>query len=123
MTGGAAGAVVLIATEVNGSAEAEIALTDTNPVRAAAMTKAASYVAVGASGSWTVSLAATQDGAAAAGVPVIWTAGMECALSSSSAVTDATRSGGGDGERGADECGIGDGDGMRVGERRARAGR
>jgi hypothetical protein len=90
VTGGGAGAVVLVASEVNGSAEAQIALTDTNPVRTAAIGTPAIYVAVGVSGSWTVSLGAMQDGAAVAGAPVAWTAGNGVSLSSRSTVTDAT---------------------------------
>jgi hypothetical protein len=90
VAGGAAGAVAVIATELSGSAEAEITLQDRNPVRSAGIMTGTSYVAAGTSGSWTVLLAATQDGLPVAGAPVIWTAGSGVSLSSSSTVTDAT---------------------------------
>ena len=90
--GGGAGAVVLSASEVSGGAGVQITLTDANPVRAATIGNAGSYVAAGASGTWTISLSATQDGVAAAGVPVAWTAGSGVTLSSSGTTTDGTGS-------------------------------
>ncbi len=92
VTGGAVGTVVLSATEVNGSAMAQVMLTDTNPVRTATIANGASYVAAGSGSTWTVSLGATQDGVAAVGVPVVWTAGAGVLLSGGSTVTDATGS-------------------------------
>jgi hypothetical protein len=89
LTGGAAGAVVLTAIEVNGSAAVQVTLQDVNPVRAATMANNAGYVAAGASATWTVVLNATQDGAAVAGAPVVWTAGSGISLSGGTGVTDA----------------------------------
>jgi hypothetical protein len=60
-----------------------------NPVRAVTMANAASYVAAGATEQWTLSLDATQDGGAAAGVPVVWTAGSGVSLSAGSTTTRA----------------------------------
>ncbi|HEY4011684.1 MAG TPA: hypothetical protein VGM11_16135, partial [Acidobacteriaceae bacterium] len=90
VTGGAAGPVVLSAIEMSGSAVAQVTLEDVNPVRVAAIANSASYLAAGASGTWTISLGATQDGAAAVGVPVVWTAGSGVSVSSNSTATDAT---------------------------------
>jgi hypothetical protein len=88
VTGGGAGPVVLSAGEVSGSAGVEVTLTDANPLRAALIANAASYLAAGASATWTISLGATQDGLAAAGVPVVWTASSGVTLSSGTTVTD-----------------------------------
>jgi hypothetical protein len=93
LTGGAAGPVVLGASEVSGSASVQITLTDVNPVRAAAITNTASYLAAGASATWTISLSATQDALAAAGVAVVWTAGPGVTLSSGMTTTDGTGAG------------------------------
>ena len=93
VSGGAAGPVVLSASEVSGSAGVQISLTDANPVRVATITNGASYLAAGASATWTISLSATQDGLAAAGVPVVWTAGPGVTLSSRTTTTDGTGSG------------------------------
>jgi hypothetical protein len=93
VTGGAAGPVVLGASEVSGSASVQISFTDVNPVRVATIASGASYLAAGASGTWTISLRAMQDGLAAAGVPVVWTAGSGVTLSSGTTTTDGTGSG------------------------------
>jgi hypothetical protein len=90
--GGAAGPVVLSASEVSGSAGVQITLTDTNPVRAVTIANAPSYLAAGASAAWTISLGAAQDSVAAAGVPVAWTAGSGVTLSSNTTTTDPTGS-------------------------------
>lgn len=87
VTGSAAGQVVLSAAEVSGSAARQVTLMDANPVRVVAVTTAASYVAAGASGAWTVSLSATQDGSPVAGVPVEWTPGGGVSLSGASSAT------------------------------------
>jgi hypothetical protein len=83
---------VLSATEVNGGASAQITVSDVNPVRAASILNAASYLAAGASAAWAISLSATQDALGAAGVPVVWTAGSALALSSGTTMTDAAGS-------------------------------
>jgi hypothetical protein len=87
--GGAAGQVVLSAIEVSGSAGVVVRVTDVDPVRAVTMANAANYVAAGASGAWTLSLNATQDGGGAAGVAVVWSAGSGVTLSSGSTTTGA----------------------------------
>ncbi len=92
VSGGAAGPVVLSASEVSGSAAVQITLTDVNPVRAVSIANGANYVAAGASSTWTISLSATQDTLAAAGVPVVWTAGSGVTLSSGMTATDGTGS-------------------------------
>jgi hypothetical protein len=89
VTGGSAGQVVLSAAEVNGSAVKQVTVMDTNPVRVVTMASAASYVAAGASGTWTLSLSAMQDGAAAASVPVVWMASGGVSLSGASTATGA----------------------------------
>jgi hypothetical protein len=90
VTGGAAGQVVLSAVEASGGAGVQVTVTDVNPVRVVTMGNASSYVAAGASLSWSLGVSATQDGVAAAGVPVVWTAGAGVSLSSASTTTDAT---------------------------------
>ena len=92
VTGGAVGPVVLNASEVSGSAGVLITVVDANPVRAVSIGNAASYLAAGASATWTISLAATQDALAAAGVPVVWTASSGVMLSSRTTTTDGTGS-------------------------------
>ena len=87
--GSAVGKVVLSASEVIGGAGVEVMVRDVNPVRAVTMTNAASYVAAGASEAWTISLNATQDGGAAAGAPVVWSAGSGVSLSGGATTTDA----------------------------------
>jgi hypothetical protein len=81
VVGGAAGQVVLSAVEVDGGA-------------AVTMTNAAIYIAAGASGTWPLEVNATQDGAVAAGVPVMWTASRGVSLSSGSTTTGADGSAG-----------------------------
>lgn len=90
VTGAAAGPVVLSASEVSGSAGVQITVMDSNPVRMAMIANAPSYLAAGASGMWTISLVATQDGLAAAGVPVVWTASSGLTLSSTTTTTNTT---------------------------------
>ena len=92
VTGGAAGPVVLSSSEVSGSAGVQITLTDKDPVRAVSIANTASYLAAGASATWTISLGATQDALAAAGVPVIWTAAPGVTLSSGTTTTDGSGS-------------------------------
>jgi hypothetical protein len=74
VTGGAPGEVVLSAIDVSGGVSVEAEVMDTNPVRAVAIAPTTSYVAAGATAAWSVSLTATQDGAAAGGAPIVWTA-------------------------------------------------
>jgi hypothetical protein len=90
VTGEAAGLVLLSANEVSGSAGVQITVMDSNPVRMATIANVPSYLAAGASGTWTISLVATQDGLAAAGVPVTWTASSGVMLSSTTTTTNAT---------------------------------
>jgi hypothetical protein len=92
VTGGAAGPVVLRATEVSGGAGTQITVMDADPVRTASIANAPSYLAASASGAWVISLSATQDALAAAGVPVVWTATSGVTLSSSTTITDTTGS-------------------------------
>ena len=92
VTGGGAGLVVLSASEVSGSAGAQITLTDVNPVRAVSIANAPSYLAAGASATWTISLNAVQDAVPAAGVPVVWMAGSGVTLSSGTTTTDGSGS-------------------------------
>ena len=92
VSGGAAGPVVLSASEMSESAGVQIALTDVNPVRMVSIANAASYLAAGASATWTIALGATQDALAAAGLPVVWTAGSGVTLSSGTTTTDGTGS-------------------------------
>jgi hypothetical protein len=70
--GGAAGSVMVSGTETSGGASAKATIVDTNPVQVVTIAAATQYLAAGAGGSWSLSLAATQDGAAAAGIPVAW---------------------------------------------------
>ena len=58
--------------EVSGGASVQASMTDIDPVRAVTIGAAPQYLAAGASGSWSVVLAAMQDGVAAAGAPVTW---------------------------------------------------
>jgi hypothetical protein len=90
VSGGAAGAVTLTATEVSGGATVQVMIVDTDPVRALTIATAPGYVAAGASSAWRVSLTATQDGAAAAGVPVVWSAGSGLSFGTGDSMTDAT---------------------------------
>ncbi len=92
VAGGAAGPIVLSASEVNGSAGVQISLTDVNPVQVVSIANAASYLAAGASATWTISLSASQDGLAAARLPVVWTAASGVTLSSGTTTTDGSGS-------------------------------
>jgi len=92
VTGGAAGPVTLSASEVSGSAGMQITLTDVNPVRVATIGNADRYLAAGASATWTISLSASQDGLAAAGLPVVWTASSGVTLSSGTTTADGSGS-------------------------------
>jgi hypothetical protein len=90
VSGGAAGGVTLAATEVSGGATVQVTIADTDPVRGITITTAPGYVAAGTSSAWTVSLTATQDGAAAAGVPIVWSAGSGLSFGSGDTATDAS---------------------------------
>ncbi|HEY5213099.1 MAG TPA: IPT/TIG domain-containing protein [Acidobacteriaceae bacterium] len=68
----AAGGVTVKGTEMSGGASVQAAMVDADPVRTATINAVPQYLAAGASGSWSVALTATQDGAVAAGVPVAW---------------------------------------------------
>lgn len=81
VTGAGAGPVLLSATDVNGGAGVQVTVMDTDPVRVVSIASAPIYVAAGASATWTISLAATQDGTAAVGVPVVWTASSGLSVS------------------------------------------
>jgi hypothetical protein len=70
--GVSAGSVTLMATEASGGASVQATIIDTDPVRSVTISPAAQYLAAGASGSWSVALTATQDGAPAAAVAVAW---------------------------------------------------
>ena len=72
LMGVAAGSVTVSGTEMSGGASVRATITDVNPVRVVTIGAAAQYLAAGAAGSWTLSLTATQDGAAAVGIPVAW---------------------------------------------------
>jgi hypothetical protein len=72
LMGVAAGSVTVSGTEMSGGASVKATIADANPLQVVTIGAAAQYLAAGAAGSWTVSLTATQDGAAAAGVPVAW---------------------------------------------------
>ena len=71
--GATAGSVSLLATELSSGAQVQVILTDVDPVRSVSMGAASIYVAAGGNASWTVALQAFQDGAPAAGAPVLWT--------------------------------------------------
>lgn len=72
LMGLAAGSVTVSGTEMSGGASVKATIADANPVQVVTIGAAAQYLAAGASGSWTVSLTAAQDGAVAAGLPVAW---------------------------------------------------
>jgi hypothetical protein len=72
LMGVAAGSVTVSGTEMSGGASVKATIADANPVQVVTIGAAAQYLAAGAAGSWTVSLTATQDGAAALGIPVAW---------------------------------------------------
>ena len=56
----------------------EITLTDVNPVLSGVDRECIKLSGGRRVGAWTISLGATQDALAAAGVPVVWTAGFGC---------------------------------------------
>jgi hypothetical protein len=70
--GVAAGSVTVSGTETSGGASAKATMVDVDPVRVVTIGAAAQYLAAGAGGSWSLALSATQDGAAAAAIPVAW---------------------------------------------------
>jgi hypothetical protein len=72
LMGIAPGSVTVSGTEVSGGASVRVTIADANPVQTVTISAATQYLAAGAAGSWGVSLTATQDGAAAVGVPVAW---------------------------------------------------
>ena len=72
LMGIAAGSVTVSGTEMSGGASVKVTIADANPVRVVTIGAAAQYLAAGAAGSWSLSLTATQDGAAAAGIAVAW---------------------------------------------------
>jgi hypothetical protein len=74
LTGGAAGTVVVSATELSGGATVKVTLKDSDPVRSVSVAGGPTYLAAGAGAQWTLTLTATQDGALAVGTPVSWSA-------------------------------------------------
>jgi hypothetical protein len=70
-----AGSVTLQAMELSGGASVQSLIVDADPMRVVTIAAAPQYLAAGAAGSWSVSLTATQDGTAAAGVSVAWSTG------------------------------------------------
>lgn len=72
LMGVAAGAVTVTGTAVSSGSSVHATIADANPVQAVTIGAAAQYLAAGAAGNWSLGLTATQDGAAAAGVPVTW---------------------------------------------------
>jgi hypothetical protein len=90
LMGLAAGAVTVTGTAVSSGASVHTLIADANPVQTVAIGAAAQYLAAGAAGSWSLSLTAMQDGAAAVGVPVTWTtAAAGFALAPAAGVTAA----------------------------------
>jgi hypothetical protein len=90
LMGVAAGSVTVSGTEMSGGASVRATIADANPVQTVAISAVPQYLAAGASGSWSLSLTATQDGAAAASVPVAWsTPATSFTLTPSSGVTAA----------------------------------
>jgi hypothetical protein len=83
VVGVAAGSVTVSGTEMSGGNAAIAVIADADPVRLVAIGAAAQYLAAGGSQTYGLALTATQDGAAAVGVPVVWssTAGAGFALS------------------------------------------
>ncbi len=90
VSGTVVGAAVLAATEISGGATVSVTVQDTDPVRVVTAAAAAHYLAEGAAASWNVSVAATQDGVAAVGLPVSWSATGGLSLGMSQSATDAT---------------------------------
>jgi hypothetical protein len=90
VAGAAPGPVTLVATETTGGATLHVTLNDTDPVRALTIANPPSYLAAGASATWTLSLIATQDGAAAANVPLQWSATSGLTFGTGTMSTDGT---------------------------------
>jgi hypothetical protein len=74
LAGGAAGTVVVSATELSGGATVKVTLKDSDPVRTVSLAGGPAYLAAGAGAQWVLTLTATQDGALAPGAPVTWSA-------------------------------------------------
>ncbi len=72
LLGVAAGSVTVSGTEMSGGASVRATMADANPVQTVTIGAATQYLAAGAAGSWSLSLTAVQDGAAAPGVGVVW---------------------------------------------------
>ncbi len=72
LMGIAPGAVTVSGTEMSGGASARVTIADMNAAQTVTIGAVTQYLAAGAPGNWGVSLTATQDGAAAAGIPVVW---------------------------------------------------
>jgi hypothetical protein len=72
LMGVAAGSVTVSGTEMSGGASVKATIAEVNPVQTVAIGAASQYLAEGAAGSWSLSLTAVQDGAAAVGIPVAW---------------------------------------------------
>ncbi len=90
VSGLAVGSAVLTATETSGGATVSVTEQDTDPVRVVTAAASSHYVAAGEAVSWNVSVATTQDGLAAVGAPVSWSATGGLLLSASQSVTDTT---------------------------------
>lgn len=75
------------AVALGNAAAVQITLNDVDPVRSAALSNTAQYVAAGAGGSWGVQLNPLQDGLPAAGVPVTWTVSAGLSLASAPATS------------------------------------
>jgi hypothetical protein len=87
--GVSAGSVTISATEASGGASVQATIMDADPVRTVTISATTQYLAAGASGSYTVALTATQDGAPAAGTPVAWsTAAAALTLTPAAATTN-----------------------------------
>ncbi|MES2391881.1 MAG: IPT/TIG domain-containing protein, partial [Acidobacteriota bacterium] len=83
VTGGAAGSITLLATELSGGNFVQVTVVDSDPIRAAAIANPSAYLAAGASAAWKVPLLATMDGFTAPGVPVVWTTTSSLSLTPS----------------------------------------
>ena len=90
VTGISVGVVVLSATEVSGGAVVSVTLNDADPVRVVTAVGVSRYLAAGAAVGWSVPVLATQDGVAAAGAVVVWSATAGLALGSLQGVTNVT---------------------------------
>jgi hypothetical protein len=72
LMGIASGSVTVSGTETSGGASVKVTIADANPVQTVTIGAGTQYLAAGAAGSWSLSLTAVQDGAAAAGAAVAW---------------------------------------------------